>query len=147
MRRVNIYSALLLMAFCGAMLLWAIPANTAAGDGYGVSPATLPNVLVVFILALSVLLLVQNVRLPAGRLSACPLAREGWHNLGRFTLILLVSLALLHLLGLRVGGILIILMNLLYMRGKSKIAIACTSVGVPMSIYVILWYALQVPLP
>lgn len=140
-----------------AFLIWIIPAFTPPYPGYGVSSALLPNLAVGLILVLSLLSLLRNMLRYLWAKSSNPgkVQPEGireddrvhlWFYAG-FMIPCILLMPAMKWMGFIPGGLLFMLL-IQYLCGQRKpiamVLVAVVSVG---SMYAVMRYGLNVPMP
>jgi tripartite tricarboxylate transporter TctB family protein len=151
MRKTEIVTALVLMAFGLGMIFFIIPAQTDPGEEYGLAPSFFPNFSMTLIILFALALLVKNLKKPrkqpARADAPAPIQPGEWIHLGWVVAFLLLGLVSIGLFGYSVGGIVIITAFMLYMRERRILRIAVVAIPVPLLIYHGVWKILSIPLP
>lgn len=145
MQKANIISSVVLLLFSLITLFHVIPTYCDSGFGTGIAPSTFPYILTSAILFLSILLLLQNIF--QKDVSPLPVSRTFWRNMAVVVLLIGASLICLYAFGYIGGGIFTTAVFLRYLRTRFSLAFALTVAGVPMLLYIGLFYGLGAPMP
>ncbi len=141
------------MLFSGWMLAYAIPHYTGVGMGYGMEPKTLPNVVTVIILALSVLQTITSARnLIQNKKKNIKDNEEGvTRSLSFFALMLAglmgLTVVLMKYVGFLAAGVIFMVLIQLICRQRNWMKLVLLAVGTPLFLKLTFWYGMGIYLP
>jgi hypothetical protein len=148
MKRADIVAGAFLIVSGLAIIFIVIPNQTSPGEEYGMPPSFLPTLAMVIITGLALILVLQNIfGSRKGSHDAAPLTSGSWRHIGMFSALLFLSLGAIKVVGFIPGGILSITAFMVVMGARHPLIIALVSIPTPVIIYLVLWYALRMPLP
>lgn len=138
-------------------LLWIIPAYTPPYPGYGVSAALLPNVMVGFILTLSVLALARNILSYFFAKPAGPTENRSGHNnqadrvhlwhLARFMIPCVLLMPAMRWIGFIPAGVVFMLVIQYFCGQRKPVPAALVALGSVLFVYGVMRYGLGAPMP
>lgn len=148
MRRADLVAGLVLALLGLAMIVVVIPAETAAGVWYGLSPYFYPTLIMAGVVVASLLLVAQAWRRKAvheGRRLDLDRWRAGMAALA--ALIVLAGILAIDHLGLWVGGPALIAGVMLFMGERRPLHLVATAVLPVAVVDLLVTQVLQAPLP
>lgn len=147
MKRADILTSLVLIAFALVAIFWAIPRETVAGEPGEIAPADLPKMALWVIAGCAGWQLLAAVR--SSEATANPLDRFALLFLAIGTLVLISALLGIWWLGYIAGGVLCILGIGAAMRptGATWAWLAAVALALPIGVYVLSWHGLRLSLP
>ena len=149
MRRADIISAALLVAFGLAVIFFVIPIwvpGHGAGN-YGLRAQDAPYLTMFLATGLSAYFLLRRLFFDRSDDEQAPITRDSWLFLLMVGAVLVITLVLLQTIGILAGGPFVVAV-LMYMMGERRpLAIAGTAVLAPVLVWVFFWKLLQFPLP
>lgn len=149
MQKVDIFAAIGLLIFVAVMTFVVIPAESSDGVWHGLSPYFYPLVMLAGIAISSVGLLVQALTRP-GTYEGQPKVPLALADLGFFLIafaIIFVSTLAIHWFGTWIGGFVMIAGLMLFMGELNPLRIAIVAVSTLVANYVLVTWALKIPLP
>jgi len=149
LRRSDIYSGSLLVAFGLVMIFLIVPMQIDSTGEYGLDPKFFPVSLLWLIVCMSAMLVVSrwtvatNVPDDVG-----PLDRQNWMFVGGAALYLLIGFVTIDSVGFVPGAVLMIAV-LMYLMGvrRSWVRLASVSVATPIIIYLAMRHLFTIQLP
>jgi len=147
-RKADTLAALLFLAASALMAFVVIPAQTAKGQWYGLSPMAFPLVLMGGIALASLGLLFQALMQPRKYVGVqLPLTWVQLRNFAIVAAIIVTGAVLMQRLGYWVGAPATIAGCMLYMGERHPIRIAATALLPPLAVFLLTRHVLGTPLP
>jgi hypothetical protein len=149
MRRADIISAAILVAFGLAVIFVVIPKwvpGHEAGN-YGLRAQDAPYLTMFLATGLSAYFLVRRLFFDRSDEEKPPIPRDSWVFLLIVSAVLVITLVLLQTIGVLAGGPFVVAVLMFMMGERRPLAIAVTAVLAPALVWVFFWKLLQFPLP
>lgn len=153
MQKSNFIAGLILLAFSGWMLAYAIPNHTGTGMGFGLEPEGLPKVISWMILVLAVLQTFSSARnLIQNKKEGIADKQFGVTSaLGLFGLMIAsvmgATVLLMKYFGFLPAGVLFMVAIQLITGQRNWIRIVLLAIGTPLFLKLAFWYGMGVMLP
>jgi len=149
MRRIDIIAAIGLLCFVALMVLVIIPGENSEGVWHGLSPYFYPIVMLAGVGLSSVGLLVQALtdKRAYNRQATTPLT---WSEFGFFLIacvLILGAVLVFHWFGTWAGGVVLIAALMVFMGERNPLRIAAVAVPTIATTWVLVTWALKIPLP
>ncbi|PCH47648.1 MAG: hypothetical protein COC23_01440 [Hyphomicrobiales bacterium] len=136
MRRANIVSGLVLALFGIVMLIIVIPMQIEPGPEGVVSPSLVPNITMIVLTALSILLVVNNLRKTNTGSDPVPISHAEIITLFKFAGIFAVSIALFLWVSPLAAGATLMVSTLLVLGERRPVYI----VALPSGLLLMVWF-------
>lgn len=136
------YAIILILA--SSLYFWGIPTYSPEFPGYGVPASFMPNIAAIGMGVLSILGLLQTCKKQNKEEKA---AKTNWFHLVKFFLPCFLLMPAMQTFGYLVSGIIFLLLIQLFCGQRKLICLFLVSVLPVTGFYVLMVYALGVPLP
>jgi Tripartite tricarboxylate transporter TctB family len=146
MRVADLCSAAFFIVFAAVMIFIVIPAQTTAGNPYGLPPAFLPTLASAVIGILSFFLFIQKLLSKPEPVGA-PMTREQAGYVLASAVVIAFGVAAFHFVTTWFAGIVIITGLMLVLGSRNIVSIVLTNIAVIGLIYALVGYVLKTELP
>jgi hypothetical protein len=146
MRVADLCSAAFFIVFAAVMIFFVIPAQTTAGNPYGLPPAFLPTLASAIIGVLSAILFIQRLMSKPEPIAA-PVTREQAGYVLASAAVIACGVAAFHFVATWLAGVIIITGLMLVLGSRNILSIVLTNVAVIGLIYGLVGYVLNTELP